>query len=81
MTIGFVLLILGAIQTVWMIWRIRKYDPNRVSVLETALHDIARTQMRPKTRLGILIERSSYWCGLLMGLVLMGLGLIFANME
>ncbi len=75
MTIGYVLLAIGAIETIWSVWRIRTYDPNRVSKIEAAF---TRT---PKTKFGILIERSSYWYGLVMGLVLMSLGLILANME
>ena len=81
MTVGLVVLILGVAQTIWMVRCIRAYDPNRVSTVKTVLHDIARTTMRPKTKLGIWIERYSNWAGLFMGLVMMILGLIFVNME
>ncbi len=81
MTVGPILIVLCIIQVIWMTWSIRRYDPNRVSVVQTALHDITRTKLRPKTKLGVMIERSSNWVGLLMGFVIISLGLVFTAME
>ena len=81
MTLGHFLLGFGALEIAWCIWRIRTYDPNRVSVIQAALHDIMRTRIKPKTRLGPVIERSSYWFGIAAGMFIMFLGLTFLNME
>ena len=64
-----------------MIWTIRRFDPGRLSIVDKLFHEITRTELKPKTRLAIRIERSSCWIGLFMGFVMVGLGLIFANME
>ena len=81
MTIGYILLGLGILNIIWTIYSIRNYRPDRIGIIETALHDIVRTTPRPKTRLVIMVERSSHWVGLVMGLVIMTLGVIFIYSE
>ena len=84
MTIGYILLGLGILDTIWMIYSIRNYSPERAGILDrfvTALHKVGRTTPRPKTKIELFIERSSYWFGLLMGLVMVSLGVIFVFSE
>ena len=81
MTIGWVLVAVGVVQIIWMIRGIRTYDPDKISRIDFVLHDITRTSMRPKAKWEVLIERYSYWYGLVMGVIITAVGLIFANME
>jgi hypothetical protein len=77
MTIGYVLLAFGVVQVGWAIWDIRYDKAARISMLERALADVVRTTPRPKSRWAVAIGRASHWIGLAVGLLIVGLGIIF----
>jgi hypothetical protein len=83
LTVGLILLVIGAIEIAWMVWRIRTYEPdaNRTTVFEAVMHDVLRTTARPKSRFIMMIDRYSSWYGLLVGLLIVGLGLVFTLTE
>jgi hypothetical protein len=83
-TIGYVLLGIGGFVTIWSIWELRNYSPERMGVFDRialVLQDVVRIAPRLKTKLNIRIERTSHWLGLLIGPVILSLGLILVLSE
>ena len=83
MRVGIVLAAWGALQSAWSVWRIRTHAPdkNRVSRIMLVMHDITRTQPRPRSKLASAIESYSYWYGLVCGLLIFTVGLAFIFPE
>lgn len=82
MTKGIVLILIGVVQTVWMTWAIRTdAAANRISVIEAAILKIGNAEPLPKSRLGLAFDRLLQWVGLIFGLLIFALGLLFVWVE
>ena len=78
MTTGIVLLALGLLFVALAIKSIRSdWASTRISVIEAAILKVGEAEPLPKSRVGIAWDRFQAWMGLVFGLAMVGLGLVF----
>ena len=82
MTTGIILLALSIGQIAWMVWAIRSNTAEtHISLVEAAILKVGNAEPLPKSRLGIIFDKIQLWAGLVLGIVMAGLGLLFIFVE
>ena len=82
MTVAIILLVVGAIQTVWMIWAIRAdAAATHLSLIEAAVLKAGGAEPLPKSKLALAFDRLLLWVGLVLGLFFLAVGLFLIFAE